>query len=128
MWQNTNVIDKMYQKLAIQVSLNGLSFAVFDTLMNKPLTIENIPIGKVSPTSKIEDLFTEAFQNFPELKSSYDEVVIIHSNNLSTFVPTALFDEEYLGSYLQFNTKVFETDFFTFDILEKYEKIGRAHV
>ena len=121
MWQNSNVIDKMYQKLAIQVSLNGLSFAVFDTLMNKPLTMENIPIGKISPTAKIEDLFTEAFQNFPELKSSYDEVVIIHSNNLSTFVPSALFDEEYLGSYLQFNTKVFETDFFAFDILEKYE-------
>ena len=121
MWQNTNVIDKMYQKLAIHVSLNGLSFAIFDTLMNKPLTMENIPIGKISPTAKIEDLFTEAFHNFPELKSGYDEVVIIHSNNLSTFVPTALFDEEYLGSYLQFNTKVFETDFFAFDELGNYE-------
>lgn len=121
MWQNSNVIDKMYQKLAIQVSLNGLSFAVFDTLMNKPITLENIPIGKVSPTAKIEDLFAEAFQNYSELKSGYDEVVIIHSNNLSTFVPTALFDEEYLGSYLQFNTKVFETDFFAYDELGNYE-------
>lgn len=121
MWQNSNVIDKMYQKLAIQVSLNGLSFAIFDTLMNKPLTMENLPIGKISPTAKIEDLFGEAFQNYPELKSDYDEVVIIHSNNLSTFVPTALFDEEYLGSYLQFNTKVFETDFFAFDELANYE-------
>jgi hypothetical protein len=36
-------------------------------------------------------------------------------------VPTALFDEEFLGSYLQYNTKVFETDFFTFDALDKYE-------
>ena len=114
MWQNNNIIEKMYKKLAIQVSLNGLSFVVFDTLMNKPLTLENIPIGKVNVTAKIEDLFAEAFQNYPELKADYDEVVIIHSNNLSTFVPTALFDEDYLGSYLQFNTKVFETDFFAF--------------
>jgi hypothetical protein len=50
-------------------------------------------------------LFSEAFLKYPELKANYDEVVIVHSNNLSTFVPTALFDEEYLGSYLQFNTK-----------------------
>ncbi len=121
MWQNNNVIEKMYKKLAIQVSLNGLSFVVFDTLMNKPLVLENIPIGKVNVTAKIEDLFAEAFQNHPELQADYDEVVIIHSNNLSTFVPTALFDEDYLGSYLQFNTKVFETDFFAFDLLEKYE-------
>ena len=121
MWQNTSVIDKMYQKLAIQVCLGGLSFATFDTLINKATKLQKIDLGKVNFTTKIEDLFAEAFQNYPELKAGYDEIVIIHSNNLSTFVPTALFDEEYLGSYLQFNTKVFETDFFAFDELENYE-------
>lgn len=121
MWQNTSVIDKMYQKLAIQVSLNGLSFATFDTLMNKPQMLKKIDLGKFNVTTKIEDLFAEAFSNHPELKAGYDEIVIIHNNNLSTFVPTALFDEEYLGSYLQFNTKVFETDFFAFDELANYE-------
>jgi len=121
MWQNSSVIDKMYQKLAIQVSLNGLSFATFDTLTGKATKLQNVVLGKVQLTTKIEDLFAEAFQNNPELKASYDEVVVIHSNNLSTFVPTALFDEEYLGSYLQFNTKVFETDFFAYDELGNYE-------
>ena len=121
MWQNTSVIDKMYQKLAIQVSLNGLSFACFDTLTNKPTALQNIPIDNFLKNMKIEDLFAESFKNYPELQAGYDEIVILHNNNLSTFVPTALFDEEYLGSYLQFNTKVFETDFFTFDALEKYE-------
>jgi hypothetical protein len=121
MWQNSNVVDKMYQKLAIQVSLNGLSFATFDTLTGEAIKLQNVVLGKVNLTTKIEDLFAEAFQNNPELKASYDEVVIIHSNNLSTFVPTALFDEDYLGSYLQFNTKVFETDFFAYDELGNYE-------
>lgn len=121
MWQNTSVIDKMYKKLAIQVSLNGLSFATFDTLLNKPMTLQKIDLGKINVTTKIEDLFAEAFLNYPELKAGYDEVIIIHNNNLSTFVPTSLFDEEYIGSYLQFNTKVFETDFFAFDELGNYE-------
>ena len=44
MYQNTSIIDKTYKKLAIQVSLNGLSFATFDTIFNKPLTLQNIPI------------------------------------------------------------------------------------
>ena len=121
MLQNSSVVEKMYQKLAIQVSLNGLSFATFDTLTNKATNLQNVVLGKVNLTNKIEDLFAEAFQNNPELKAGYDEVVIIHSNNLSTFVPTALFDEDYLGSYLQFNTKVFETDFFAYDELGNYE-------
>ncbi|WP_284653822.1 DUF3822 family protein [Flavobacterium terrisoli] len=121
MWQNTSVTDKTYRKLAIQVSLNGLSFVTFDTILNKPLALKTISMGKVNVTSKIEDLFGEAFQMNPELKAGYDDIVIVHSNNLSTFVPTALFDEEYLGSYLQFNTKVFETDFFAFDELANYE-------
>ena len=121
MYQNTSVTDKTYRKLAIQVSLNGLSFVTIDTLSNKPLVLKTISMGKVNVTSKIEDLFGEAFQMNPELKAGYDDIVIVHSNNLSTFVPTALFDEEYLGSYLQFNTKVFETDFFAFDELANYE-------
>lgn len=111
MYQNTSITDKTYRKLAIQVSLTGLSFAVFDTIVNKPLALKTITIGKVNVLSRIEDLFAEAFQNHAELKAGYDEIVIVHSNNLSTFVPTALFDEEYLGSYLQFNTKVLKPIF-----------------
>jgi hypothetical protein len=121
MLQHTSVMDKLYKKLVIQVSLNGLSFAVIDTITNKPTVLQDIPIGSFQKNIKIEELFAEAFRNYPDLKSNYDDIIIIHQNNLSTFVPTALFDEEYMGSYLQFNTKVFETDFFTFDALEKYE-------
>lgn len=121
MYQNTSITDKTYRKLSIQVSLSGLSFAVFDTILNKPIVLKNIPISDFHKHIQIEELFAEAFQNHQELNNRYDEIVILHSNNLSTFVPTALFDEEYLGSYLQFNTKVFETDFFAFDELPNYE-------
>jgi hypothetical protein len=121
MWQNTSIIEKMYKKLAIQVSMNGLSFACIDTLTNKATKLETISIKNLEKNANIEVLFSDAFQEHPELKAGYDEIIIIHNNNLSTFVPKALFDEEYLGSYLQFNTKVFETDFFAFDELSNYE-------
>ena len=121
MWQNPSVIDKTYKKLSIQVSLNGLSFASFNTLKNTVIALEKIEMGTFEKNVTIEELFCEAFLKYQELKSGYDQVMIIHSNNLSTFVPTPLFDEEYIGSYLQFNTKVFETDFFAFDTLESYQ-------
>lgn len=119
--QNTNITSKNYKKLSIQVSLTGFSFCCFDTLNNVITSFKEIQFETSNKTAKIEDLFTEAFKNNPELKSTYDEVMVIHNNNLSTFVPTALFDENYLGSYLQYTTKVFETDFFTFDTISNYQ-------
>lgn len=119
--QNTNIISKKYKKLSIQVSLNEFSFCCFDTLNNTITAFNEVQFGTSEKQNKIEDLYYAAFKNFPELKETYDDILVIHNNNLSTFVPTALFDENYLGSYLQYTTKVFETDFFTYDHISKYE-------
>ncbi len=116
-----DIIDKTYKKLSIQVSLNGLSFCSFNTLENKPTILKNIYFDDFQKGTKIEDLFLEVFKNNPTLTEKHDEIVIIHNNNLSTFVPIALFDEEFMGSYLQYNTKVFDSDFFAFDTLENYQ-------
>ena len=115
------ITNKVYKKLAIQVATNGLSYCCFDTLNNTVKSIKTINFNTFDTSLKTEDLFADAFKNNHELTAKYDEVVVIHNNNLSTFVPTALFDEDYLGSYLQYNTKVFETDFFAFDVIEKYD-------
>lgn len=115
-----DVTEKSYKKLSIQVSLTGLSFCCFDTLNNTVSTFNEIHFPDLDKGITIEDLFSEAFQKHEALNYNYDEVVVIHNNNLSTFVPTALFDENYLGSYLQYNTKVFETDFFAFDEISNY--------
>ncbi|AWG22579.1 hypothetical protein FFWV33_14105 [Flavobacterium faecale] len=116
-----DITEKKYKKLSIQVSLTGLSFCCFDTLNNTISSFNEVIFDTIYKGVKIEDLFSEAFQNNPELSADYDEVLIIHHNNLSTFVPAVLFDENYLGSYLQYNTKVFETDFFAFDENKKYQ-------
>ncbi len=116
-----NITDKVYKKLAIQVATNGLSFCCFDTLNNTVKTVKTLTFNTFDTSIKTEDLFADAFKENLELTEKYDEIIVIHNNNLSTFVPTALFDDEFLGSYLQYNTKVFETDFFAFDTIEKYE-------
>jgi hypothetical protein len=117
----TNITDKKYKKLSLQVSLTGLTFCVFDTLNKEVLSVKEIHFDTFHKATKIEELFGDAFRENPELKDSYDEIVVIHNNNLSTFVPEPLFDEHYLGSYLQYNTKVFETDFFAFDEIPNFQ-------
>jgi hypothetical protein len=121
MIQNNTITEKLYKKLSILVSLNGLTFCCFDTLNGTITSFTELQFDHFHKELKIEDLFANAFQEHEELRATYDEVLIIHSNNLSTLVPTPLFDENYLGSYLQYNTKVFETDFFAFDSLSNYD-------
>jgi hypothetical protein len=118
---NATITNKKYKKLSLQVSLTGLSFCVFDTLNHTIIAVKEIQFDTIHKATKTEDLFADAFTHNPELRDSYDEIVVIHNNNLSTFVPEPLFDENFLGSYLQYNTKVFETDFFTFDEISKYQ-------
>jgi len=118
---NQNITEKTYRKLAIQVSLSGFKFCAFDTLNDVVLFVKTVDFNDFPKSDKVEDHFWKAFVEDRDLTKSYDEVVVIHENNLSTFVPIALFDENYLGSYLQYNTKVFETDFFAFDELSTFE-------
>lgn len=112
-----NITEKKYQKLTIQVSLTGMSFCASDTLNHTVLVLESIVFDTANPNFKIEDTITELFTNNPVFKERYDEVAVLYDNHLSTFVPEPLFDESYLGSYLQYNTKVYENDYFDFDTL-----------
>lgn len=118
------IASKNYKKLSIQVALNGLSYCVFDTLNDKVLDIQEI---KFNHTQPLEDQLWMTFVDFSTLTKPYDEVVVLHDNNFSTFVPRPLFDENYLGSYLQYNTKVFETDFFAYDEMSTYD-MNNVHV
>ena len=115
---NKDITKKTYQKLSIQISLGGLSFCVFDLLTNKILNSKSISFEK---NSVIEEQLWKTIIDFPILTKPYDEVVIIHDNNLNSFIPNSLFDPNFLASYLQYNIKVFETDFFTFDDIFPYE-------
>ncbi|MBF6609349.1 MAG: DUF3822 family protein [Flavobacterium sp.] len=117
----TNITAKNYRKLVIRLSLNGFSYCIFDTLENKPLRIDSVDFSSLPKSARVEELYVQAFQDIKEFSETYDNVIALHDNSLNTFVPQALFDEEYMGSYLQYNTKVFETDFFAFDELTNYE-------
>lgn len=117
---SNNITDKKYRKLAVRVSLNGLAYCSFDTLNHSVLSFREIPFD-AADKRPVEEQYADAFKANAELREPYDEVMVLHDNNLATFVPSALFDEQYLGSYLQYSTKVFETDSFAFDEISTYQ-------
>lgn len=118
---HTNITEKKYRKLALQVSPEGFSYAIFDTLNHRVLAAEQVLFDSFLKTHKVEEQYWKAFIDNRELTKMYDDVIVLHDNNMNTFVPEPLFDDELAGSYLQYHTKVFETDFFTFDTLESYD-------
>lgn len=115
---NETITARNYKKLALQISVNGLSFCCFDTLDGKITSFRQVAFEKYKA---IEEQLWRAFLDHVELTRSYDDIIVLHDNNFNTFVPGALFDENFMASYLQYNTKVFETDFFTFDTIGSYD-------
>lgn len=113
-----DITQKTYKKLVLQVSLTELSFCVIDLITHKVLHTQEVQFEK---NKVIEEQLWRAFVDFSILANAYDEVVVLHNNNLNALVPTSLFDPTFLASYLQYNIKVFETDFFAYDTLLPYE-------
>ena len=118
---NNSINQKSYKKLSIQVSLNGLSFCCRDTLSGQITSFESVEFTNFPKNFTIENCLWKAILDYSDLTKQYDQITVLHENNLSTFVPKPLFDEDYKGSYLQYNTKVFESDFFAFDVIAPYE-------
>ncbi|ALM47584.1 hypothetical protein AMR72_00915 [Flavobacterium psychrophilum] len=115
---NNTITSKNYRKLSMQISASGISFCCFDTLNREITHCITAPFSKYTP---LEEELWKVFVNNPLLTGTYDEIVVLHDNSFNTFVPTALFYSNYPGSYLQYNTKVFDTDFFAVDELDSYE-------
>ncbi|NMH26932.1 DUF3822 family protein [Flavobacterium silvaticum] len=116
---HANITEKNYKKLSLQIAADKVSMCCTNILNQSILWSREVvfPADGSSPESHYHKLFASD----TDLSSAYDEIVVLHDNGYNSFVPVALFDENYLGSYLQFSTKVFETDFFAFDELPTYE-------
>ena len=117
--QNATILEKNYKKLLLQVSLTEVSFCIYDSLKKK---IEKIAYySNENNATLIETFLEKIIKENSELNSTFDDILVLHNNNLLTFVPSVLYDEQYLSSYMQYNTKVFESDYFSNDQVSSYD-------
>ena len=99
-----------YHKLSIQVSLNGLSFCVLDTIANSLVHSHSRVFEKEMSPFALHKIIREDFEEKGILDYAYSEIISIHRNTLFTLVPMPLFDPDHLANYLKFNAKILGTD------------------
>ena len=113
-----------FNKLSIQVSLNGLSFCVLDTIGNSILKSDRLVFKKNLSPFELQKNLEQLFKTHNLGSSQFSEVVVVHSNNLFSFVPKSLFDVNELANYLKFNTKILANDHIAYDELDNYDIVN----
>ncbi|WP_394749678.1 DUF3822 family protein [Spongiimicrobium salis] len=124
--KKTNLEDSIsnYHKLSIQVSLNGLSFCVLDTINNHILISESDSFDRELTPFETQKRLADLFKTHEIPNYTFSEVVAIHKNPLFSIVPKALFDVAELANYLKFNTKILANDEVAYDEIESYDMMN----
>ena len=121
--QAINNISTENLTLSVQVSLNGFSFILVDSISNEIISLgcENFNTT-VTPDILLTKLVDE-FETNEKLNLKFKKVKLIHCNNMLTLVPSALFSEGNLADYLKYNTKLYKSDFITYDVIKNEDII-----
>jgi len=121
----TKIIKHITHKvLSIQISLNGLSFCILNTQDHSVFKIEHITFDKKVTPFSLLDAVKHAFNTQEWLSQEFDNVQVIHINELATLVPKPFFNEDAIADYLKLNSKILKTDFITFDEISVNETIN----
>ncbi|MEL7270132.1 MAG: DUF3822 family protein [Bacteroidota bacterium] len=113
-----------FNKLSIQVGLNGLSFCVQDTVNQEVLAYERVPF-KVHSTPYLLLKELKIILNTKKIESArFAEVLVVHRNGLFSLVPKSLFQTEELPNYLKFNAKIMANDQIAYDVLDDHEMVN----
>ena len=115
--KNTKDID-----LSIQFSLDGFSFCISDSILKKDIYFSEYTFDYTQKTPEaLLDNIEEIFKNDINLQHEFLSILVIHYNNLSTFVPNKYFKEDNIKDYLNLNIKTLATDLIVFDEIEILE-------
>ena len=118
---NQPITTKTYKKLIIKIDALHLSYVVTDLLTQKAIYIKTIKFEIFCATIKVlDEQVKNSLKELLSLDIVFDEVLVLHNNNYNCFIPAALFCEEKLSIYLQYNTKTFDSDTYAFDYLQRY--------
>jgi hypothetical protein len=111
------------KELSIQVNLNGLSFCILNRSSNSIEYLNFLEFeNKLGPFDLLNRLKTELSSN-SVFSDEFDDVLVIHQNELATLVPQKLYDANYKADYLKFNSKILKTDFITHDKIAVNESV-----
>ncbi len=121
--QNTKT-NHEYNKLSVQVSLNGLSFCIVDTIKNTVVSFDHLVFEKERTPYGLEKGLVALFKKHNLSHQTFCEIVVIHRNRFFSLVPKPLFNEDELANYLKFNTKILANDHLAYDELDNSDIVN----
>ncbi|MBC2840222.1 DUF3822 family protein [Robiginitalea sp. SC105] len=110
--------EDSFYKLSIQVSLNGLSFCILDTIGKRLALSHSLRFNEELSPYDLQRELRESLRVNGVLDFTFSEVIAIHRNALFSLVPQALFSEDDLANYLKFNAKILPTDHLDYDAID----------
>ena len=102
-----NQADPQKNKLLLQLSLDNITFCIFNQDLNKFLSVESISF-ETHRVSEISMQLKAIYKDHPWLNKSFHSVKVLFESNKSTLVPSPLFDETEKSSFSEFNFPVDE--------------------
>jgi len=113
-----------FHKLSIQVSLDGLSFCVLDTLQDVIVASKQRRFGKELSPYQLQKELQEMIREYRLEDYGYTSLVVIHRNSFFSLVPKDLFDEKELANYMKFNVKILANDMMAYDEIEQQDMVN----
>src|SRR5690606_36015725 len=122
--KDNNIIDNNYNELSIQVSLSGLSFCILNSAVKKIEFLKSFSFDKLSSPRLLKIKLEEymSISNIDEYEVG--KVIVLHQNELSSFVPKSLFTKNNLSDYLKFNVKILENDFIAYEEIKNTDIVN----
>ena len=117
-------VTEDFHKLSIQVSLNGLSFCVLDTIKNAILLSQSVIFKEQLSPFEVQKELKAILEKYDIVQRQFSEVAVIHKNEFFSLVPKALFDTNELPNYLKFNTKILANDHIAYDEINSYDIVN----
>jgi len=113
-----------YNKLSVQVSLNGLSFCIVDTITKTIQVSDSLIFEKERTPYGLQKGLVSLFNKHSISEKSFSEIIVVHRNKLFCLVPKALFNEADMSNYLKFNTKILADDYLAHDELDSNDMVN----
>ena len=116
--------EENFYKLSIQVSLNGLSFCVLDTIAGSILNAKTLVFEKEQTPQELQWRLKEFLALHEIERQTFTEVLVIHRNTMFSLVPKSLLNTSELANYLKFNAKVLVNDQIIHDEIHNHDIVN----
>ena len=104
--------------LSIQVSLDGLSFCILDSVRVKYIALNHVNFQKDLIFDDLLDTIEDYIENNELLSYKYKSTKLIWVTKKNTLIPNSYFDQNKLKQYFEFNQKLDDLDEIHFNELK----------